>query len=259
MSQITKSLQIGRSATSNNDIILTPTDVSSVHARLTLIDLHRDCWFIEDLGSSNGTFVDDCRISQSEITSQSRLVFGKTILDWKTVKDKIGPVSIPILDTQPIKPVLFTSGPKPAPASDSSLDPAFISEQLEEVYKQFDTRRRGISALREKIQNIKGNTLAASLVSGVVVSSLGAVAEEHSHWRYLFPVIGGMLGLAIFGYIQFKVKQYSSELRALDPEGLDHWYRSHFKCPKCHNYINDPLETLLYVKICRACKQPLIP
>ena len=58
------------------------TDVSQFHARL----FHRDdAWFVEDLGSTNGTYLNERKVtSASEVHAGDRLRVGRTILELRS-------------------------------------------------------------------------------------------------------------------------------------------------------------------------------
>ena len=65
-------LIVGRSPF--NDIIVKASSVSSEHAELEKID---DVWVIRDLGSSNGTYVNDQMIEECELYSDDCVMFGE--------------------------------------------------------------------------------------------------------------------------------------------------------------------------------------
>jgi pSer/pThr/pTyr-binding forkhead associated (FHA) protein len=72
-------LQIGRSEACQ--IRLDDTYISSFHARI----FHRDGgWFVEDLGSTNGTYLNQRRVtSPAELRAGDRLKVGKMTLELK--------------------------------------------------------------------------------------------------------------------------------------------------------------------------------
>ena len=70
-------LQIGRSE--GCQIRLSDTFVSQYHAR---IFRRGEQWFVEDLGSTNGTFLNDRRVTKpAEIHAGDRLVLGQSALE----------------------------------------------------------------------------------------------------------------------------------------------------------------------------------
>lgn len=71
---------IGRRRTS--DICLEDTNVSRVHAS---IDCLEACYFITDLGSTNGTFVNGIRINKKKLVEGDNIRIGTTILEFRAV------------------------------------------------------------------------------------------------------------------------------------------------------------------------------
>lgn len=62
------------------DIVLSETVVSGRHARLAPLD---GGYVVEDLGSTNGTFVNDQRVTQARLTHGSRLRIGDTVFRYE--------------------------------------------------------------------------------------------------------------------------------------------------------------------------------
>ena len=70
-------VQVGRSPSCQ--IPLTDTFASSIHARLFARD---GSWFVEDLGSTNGTYVNERRVTApAEIKVGDRVRVGRTLLE----------------------------------------------------------------------------------------------------------------------------------------------------------------------------------
>ncbi|HEY53550.1 MAG TPA: FHA domain-containing protein [Caldilineae bacterium] len=73
---------VGRS--SENDIIIDDEATSRHHARLYADDdLARPRFFVQDLASANGTFVNGERISRQALSDEDRIVFGETLFAFK--------------------------------------------------------------------------------------------------------------------------------------------------------------------------------
>jgi len=68
-------LTLGRSH--ENGVVLRDGRASRVHARIVAVD---DAWYVEDLGSSNGTFIDGARVERAELRAGTRLTIGDTLL-----------------------------------------------------------------------------------------------------------------------------------------------------------------------------------
>ena len=72
-------VQIGRG--DGCDITLSDTYVSSNHARIYRRD---DGWFVEDLGSTNGTYLNQRRLTApAELRAGDKLKIGKTVLELR--------------------------------------------------------------------------------------------------------------------------------------------------------------------------------
>lgn len=71
-------ITVGRAATS--DIILDEQFVSSAHARLVPRD---QFYYVEDLGSTNGTFVNEKPVTEARLKLDSRLRIGETTFRYE--------------------------------------------------------------------------------------------------------------------------------------------------------------------------------
>lgn len=69
---------VGRAPTS--DIVLDEPFVSSTHARLVLRD---QVYIVEDLGSTNGTWVNDRPVTEAPLRLDARLRIGKTVFRYE--------------------------------------------------------------------------------------------------------------------------------------------------------------------------------
>ena len=71
-------INVGRAATS--DIVLDEQFVSSTHARLVPRGQY---YFVEDLGSTNGTFLNDRQVTDAQLRMDSRLRIGDTTFRYE--------------------------------------------------------------------------------------------------------------------------------------------------------------------------------
>ena len=71
---LAEELAIGRNPA--NDVVLNETVVSGRHSR---VFLRGRAWLVEDLGSTNGTYVDGVRVSRAELRDGSLLRVGDTV------------------------------------------------------------------------------------------------------------------------------------------------------------------------------------
>jgi pSer/pThr/pTyr-binding forkhead associated (FHA) protein len=75
-------ISIGRQP--DNDIIISETYISAIHAQL-IMDTEGQ-WFIHDLESTNGTFVNGDRISGSaRISENDQILIGGSVLSWQHI------------------------------------------------------------------------------------------------------------------------------------------------------------------------------
>ena len=78
--RLTGDIEIGRS--DQCTIRLTDTYASQVHARLSA---RNGAWVVEDLGSTNGTYLNDQRVeSPSEVRTGDRVRIGTTTLEFRS-------------------------------------------------------------------------------------------------------------------------------------------------------------------------------
>ncbi len=71
-------INVGRAATS--DIVLDEQFVSSTHARLVP---RGQFYYVEDLGSTNGTFVNEKQVTDAQLKMDSRLRIGETTFRYE--------------------------------------------------------------------------------------------------------------------------------------------------------------------------------
>ena len=71
-------ITVGRAATS--DIVLDEQFVSSTHARLVP---RGQFYYVEDLGSTNGTFVNEKQITEAQLKLDSRVRVGETVFRYE--------------------------------------------------------------------------------------------------------------------------------------------------------------------------------
>jgi pSer/pThr/pTyr-binding forkhead associated (FHA) protein len=78
-------ITIGRNHT--NDITIDNLAVSDRHARIVR---DKSGYFLEDLGSTNGTFVDGRRISRIGLAGKQEITIGKHLLDIRLAEKGAG-------------------------------------------------------------------------------------------------------------------------------------------------------------------------
>ena len=103
----------------HNDIVLDHPTVSSRHAAITLIG---DEALLEDLGSTNGTWVHGTRIERHKLSDRGHAILAACHIDFVGgVTAAASPVTVPAPATVPVTPVpmpgLAPSTPLPRPAT----------------------------------------------------------------------------------------------------------------------------------------------
>ncbi|MBL8189068.1 MAG: DUF3616 domain-containing protein [Acidobacteria bacterium] len=148
-----------------NDILLPDASVSSSHAMISLADGH---FTISDLGSRNGTFVNDARIHDSRKLAHGDLIrMGHCTITFR-LKEAETTQSIPrtvLLDNSPPPPPTPPPAPKTVPVTEDSLAQALVSAGL--VAQPALDRLRGSAAQQP------GRRLARALVEEKLVSEIG--------------------------------------------------------------------------------------
>lgn len=94
----------------HNDIVIAHSAVSGEHAAFTFID---DDVFVEDLGSTNGTFVNGRKVSKALLEDHDVVVIGKSEIEF--LAGPRAPAAVPTPDVGP------GTRPVPAPAAGALL------------------------------------------------------------------------------------------------------------------------------------------
>jgi hypothetical protein len=109
---------VGRDA--NNDIAINDAEVSRKHARLSL---HGSAYVIQDLGSTNGTFVNGQRITGSQVLNAGDTVsFGENIV--MMYEPALDPNATMVSSSQAPRTVVPVQRPAPAPEPSYAPTPA---------------------------------------------------------------------------------------------------------------------------------------
>jgi pSer/pThr/pTyr-binding forkhead associated (FHA) protein len=74
-----RTLTIGRS--SSNDVVMQDSFVSGSHCSITMDE--KGNFYLQDLGSSNGTFVNGKRVQQAWLKSNDIVRIGETVIPWQ--------------------------------------------------------------------------------------------------------------------------------------------------------------------------------
>ncbi len=87
-------LTIGRKP--DNDLVIDNPAVSGHHAKIVKVQA---VYFLEDLGSTNGTFVNEKRIDKKQLRDGDRVLIGKHMLTYEEGTKEAAPAPAKVVDT----------------------------------------------------------------------------------------------------------------------------------------------------------------
>jgi hypothetical protein len=211
----TKQIFIGRVA--DNDVVINFQQVSSKHAVITPIGANSV--LLEDLGSTNGTFVNGTQIHRVILTHNDRV--------------KIANI---LLDTNP-----YFSGakiqPKKAPAKQAgniaSAEAEDYKAQFQDLKIIWDTYQMvKINHKKQGFWKNMGLTVVGMGVGGLLLPGIGLM-------------VGSMVGRGAAGFLKNDEK-----LQVMENE-----FKVNYICPKCKVFLGYyPHEGLVARKKCFTCK-----
>ncbi|MFN0107899.1 MAG: FHA domain-containing protein, partial [Blastocatellia bacterium] len=151
--------RVGKAA--QNDLVLTDASVSSTHAMISFSD---DGFILSDLGSRNGTFVNEARVTESRKLQHGDLIkLGHCKITFR-LKEAETTQSVPrtlLLDNAPPPPPMPPPTPKTPPMTEDSLAKALVAAGL--VAQAEIDRLRGTG----------GRRLCPALIEQKLVSEVG--------------------------------------------------------------------------------------
>lgn len=146
-----------------NEIVLTDASVSSSHAMISFAD---EAFTLSDLGSRNGTFVNEVRVNEPRKLQHGDLIkMGHCTITFR-LKEAETTQSIPrtvLLDNSPPPPPAPPPPPKSQPVSEETLAQALVSSGL--VAQSEIDRLKGTGG--------RGRRLCRALVEEKLVSEIG--------------------------------------------------------------------------------------
>ncbi len=153
-----------------NEIVLTDASVSSTHAMISFAD---DAFTLSDLGSRNGTFVNEVRVTESRKLQHGDLIkMGHCAITFR-IKEAETTQSIPrtvLLDNAPPPPPLAPPTPKTPPMTEASLAQALVSAGL--VAQTEIIRLQGVGAPGKKSRRLFQALTEEKLVSEIGLRDL---------------------------------------------------------------------------------------
>lgn len=218
---------IGREG--NQSFIINNAGVSRHHVKLT--DCGNGAFVIEDLGSSNGTFVNDQKIIKRTISSTDKVRLGPTY----------------ILNLQQV----FKQSEKTVTHSSSKQEQQnHVSiARLQSIRERYEQGR--IALKKEAATSRVKRTLPPLVVTaGLLLSSVFLGGETANVLRPIF----GIISLLLIGYTTYQY--YKTQTREPEKmEALKKQFQIDYVCPNCGTYLGDlPFETIRNQKKCNKCK-----
>ena len=220
------SYSIGRQL--GNALLLANNRVSGRHATLTQCTEH--VYILEDVGSKNGTFVNDNRITRKIIGLDDQLRFADSVYTL--------PALLALLPARP-----KVAPPAPTPAKEP-LDFTTEFGQLQAVFEQYPKLKKNC---RDREKMIRTGSVILSSVVGI-----GATLSSGGTALAFLPLLSSA-GLGVL------VPTLCSTILSTDEklEIIDKEYRERYRCP--NPACRDPFharewESLARQKNCRQCK-----
>ncbi|MBE7169562.1 MAG: FHA domain-containing protein [Williamsia sp.] len=217
-----------------NDVVIGKLDVSNFHAKISMDG--EGCFFVEDLNSTNGTYVNGYRIRKAKIRLADELRLSEnTYLDLRK---------------------LFGVPASPAYVKKNPLDFTREFSSLEEVWIQYKRDRKGIIRRHQlKTGVIRSVIVLTPLFVWEVIQALyidqlekaDPVLYHHLQSKYLpFSAVASSVAVFVSGMLSpmEKLEELDDEFRSKyicpnppcrNPLGTTHWrvYANQGKCFRC--------------------------
>ncbi len=220
---------IGRKG--NQPFAITEKSVSGKHLKVTkLADGKVE---IEDLGSTNGTFVDGARIIKKIITEDTVVTLGPTF------QIRIGDVFVATRS--------MPSSSQQNSGNQQTADYATEFAKLKDVYDNYQAEKIKLQQENAKKQFMRSLPGVASTVLFALTFLLGDSVNA----------IKPFMGVIMIGGIVFSLRTaYKGQQdMPVKMEGLNKQFMVDYVCPKCKSFLGFlPFENLKNRGYCTACK-----
>ena len=208
-------VSIGRNK--SNDLVINFQQVSGNHAAITL--LAANSLIIEDLGSTNGTFVNGIQIKRKIINRADRVKIANILVDTK-----------PYFISNVIHPKKGIAK-KNTQESVESIQEQF--EKLKEVWETYQNVK--INHKKRGFWNNIGLTAAGMGLGALLIPFTGGISI----------VAGSLIGRGAAGLLKDDEKV----------QVVENEFKVNYTCPKCKVFLGfTPYEGLLQRKKCLTCK-----
>lgn len=207
-------INIGKTA--ENDLVIEHPSVSRRHARLSSAETAG--WVLEDLDSTNGTFVNDVQILKKNITSSDRIRFGNS-------------------EVYSLNELLHANN-----------DYSEEFEKLKHIYKKYTEEKVKIQSSNQlKTRLFQSLPFALPGIIGVTIGFLGKGSPEMFGISLFITILAPTIG------IYMGAKQASKV--PLQLQTLADSFKINYVCPKCGAFLGEiPWESLANKKQCPSCK-----
>lgn len=207
-------INIGKAT--ENDFVIDNSSVSRRHARLCSEGTAG--WVLEDLSSTNGTFVNEVQIVKKNITSADRIRFGNS--EMYSLNDLLH----------------------------ANNDYSEEFEKLKEIYKSYTEEKVKIQSSNQlKTRLFQALPFALPGIIGVTIGFLGKGSPEMFGISLFITILAPTIG------IYMGAKQASKV--PLQLQNLADQFKINYVCPKCGAFLGEiPWESLANKKQCPSCK-----
>jgi hypothetical protein len=223
---------IGRNQ--DNDFVLSYPQVSDRHAKI--VCLSENTFIIEDLDSSNGTYLNNFRVKRSVCTRQDQLQLADVNFDLDAYFNK---AQVKQQLQNNVKSMLGNAV-MDAPPKAVKTDPNDFTQEfktLEIIYKQYNEAKI-------KLQAQEGGK-AALIRSGPATLGMYGLGALIPGWGWAFGIAGSLIGI-----LACSKASNPEKLIALDDE-----FKISYACPRCRSFLGYlPWRGLAQRKTCDRCK-----
>lgn len=232
-------LQIGQSVIigKEGNIRVNNSTVSRRHCSLTRTS--QDGYMLNDLDSTNGTYVDGIAIFSTPVTLQTHVKLG----NYETTIGHLLGYQVPAPGPK------AASAPGPAPAKETkqvSIDHLFP------IYQEYDQAVRDIQKKRARMGMNRMLFYTVPAIAGTVGSFLQDDTAR--------SILGAFSALSVVGMVAYTMLMPSKSDELVDEQfELNQDFQLNFTCPECKNFLGQrPPKLLLKVGSCPYCKSKFV-
>lgn len=224
----------------NQKVAITDPKVSRRHCKLT--EQPDGSFLLEDLGSTNGTFVGGSSIIKTRVSRDTVIQLGPE-LKFK-VSDLVGTkASSSSSEGNPRVVGAATSGTAP---KEPEKDYTAAFNRLQAVYERYSMDKVALQKEERKKNQLKSLPMFVVGIISLLLMSVPALQPFRVVVVIIATAFAGWGAKVAFGTsVEFPEKM----------EALTRQFKIDYVCPKCGNFLGDiPFENLRNRKICGICK-----